>query len=131
MASTEEEAARVRRPSKYVHEMNSEERLRSLQEWAEGKKYVQPGDGGTIAINGRGGIGSLAFGGPLASVQNSGNASGDKYAGQYDSPVGPPAYRTVTEEPQPQKKNGLKRWLDKRRDKKDAKRRAGAPPYVP
>ncbi|KAK4611697.1 hypothetical protein CLAFUW4_12762 [Fulvia fulva] len=131
MASTEEEAVRVRRSSKYVSEMNSVERLQSLQEWAEGKKYIYPGDGATIAINANCGIGSLAFGRPLASVQREGDAAADKYAGQYDAPIGPPAYRTVTEEPLPQKKNAVKRWLDKRQDKKDAKRRASAPPYVP
>ena len=131
MASTEAEGATGRRPSKYVSEMNSQERLQSLQEWAEGKKYVYPGDGGTIAINAGVGLGSLARGGPLPIVQKPGNPPADKYAGQYDAPVGPPAYRTVTEEPQPQKKNALKRWLDKRRDAKDAKRRASAPPYAP
>ncbi|EME40192.1 hypothetical protein DOTSEDRAFT_82838 [Dothistroma septosporum NZE10] len=132
MASTEEEAASARRPSKYVQEMNSEERLQSLKEWAEDKKYVHPGDGGTMAINGMDNIGSLRIGGSLAAVQRAGNnADVDKYAGQYDAPVGPPAYKTVTEEPQPKKKNTIKQWLEKRKDKKDADRRASAPPYAP
>lgn len=131
MLSTEQEGAGGRRPSKYVHEMNSEERLQSLQEWAEGKKYVKPGDGGTMAVNAGVGLGSYGAGDPLATSQKAGNGSADKYGGQYEGPIGPPAYKTVTEEPQPQKKNAVKRWLDKRKDKKEAKRTGSAPPYVP
>lgn len=46
---------------------SSEEELEALKEWAESKKYVQPGRDGTLPAMDRGGYGllSLAWGGPL------------------------------------------------------------------
>ncbi|KXS97036.1 hypothetical protein AC578_2855 [Pseudocercospora eumusae] len=127
----------TRRPSwqhKYVREMSPEERLASLKEWAEEKKMVTPGEGGTLAT-GIGGINALAFGGPMpvTRTQTQGQGRGqDRWQGQYDAPVGPPSYQSAIHPQQPGKKqNPLKRWVEKRKAKKDAKRNASVPPYVP
>ncbi|CAK1359115.1 hypothetical protein CB0940_05375 [Cercospora beticola] len=120
-----------RRPSwqyKYEHEMSDEERLESLKAWAEEKKYVTPGEEGTLST-GIGGVTSLALGGPLRTVQSARHAE-DKYHGQYDAPIGPPSYKVATTEEQERKPNVLKRWLQKRRLKKAAKRSESAPEYV-
>lgn len=114
---------------KYVHEMTEEERLESLKAWAEEKKLVTPGEGGTFTTN-IGGISSVAFGVPLRTVRSEAQAE-DKYRGQYDAPLGPPSYGFATNE-QPEKRSGVfKRWLEKRRSKKAARRRDSVPPYVP
>lgn len=47
-------------------EMTPEERIASMREFAESKKYVYPGQDGTIA-GGVNGTGALAFGGPIDS----------------------------------------------------------------
>ena len=46
---------------------SSQEELAALQQWAEAKKYVQPGTDGTLPAMDRGGYGlqSLVWGGPL------------------------------------------------------------------
>jgi hypothetical protein len=108
--------------NKRVDEMTSEERLASLQAWAEEKKYVQPGEGGTLAI-GVGGVNSLAWGGPLRNVEAM-RPSDDPWQGQYDSPVGPPSYRVATSEEPEKRPSVLRRWLEKRKHKKEAKRSA-------
>lgn len=101
-----------------------------MKEWAEEKKYVQPGEGGTLNTNGRGGINALAFGGPLATGPRPQN--GDKYAGQYDSPVGPPSYGVATKQLVVKRRTSkLGRWLDKRKEKKAAKGGERAPAYEP
>lgn len=117
---------------KYVHEMTPEERLESLKEWAEEKKYVRPGEGGTFALSGAGGLRSMANGGPMPHARSQSQAA-DQYGGQYDAPVGPPSYRVATNEEQGEvkRKSVVKRWFEKRKEKKDAKRRESAPPYFP
>lgn len=117
---------------KYVHEMSPEERLASLKEWAEEKKYVQPGEGGTFSTHGLGGLKSMANGGPMPYVRSQSQAV-DQYGGQYDAPVGPPSYRVATHEEQGEakKKSVVKRWLERRKEKKDLKRRESAPAYFP
>ena len=110
---------------KSVPEMNEEERLAALKEWAEEKKYVQPGEGGTMTIWGAGGP-SFA----IARSSQQPSSPNDKFAGQYDAPVGPPGY---TEQPEEigVKRNVLRKWLDKRKEKKELKRRESAPAYAP
>ncbi|KAF2214379.1 hypothetical protein CERZMDRAFT_83084 [Cercospora zeae-maydis SCOH1-5] len=120
-----------RRPSwyyKYVHEMTDEERLDSLKAWAEEKKFVTPGEQGTLSA-GVGGITSLALGGPLRTVSSAGQAE-DKYHGQYEAPIGPPSYQVATTQEKERKPNVLKRWLEKRRSKTAVKGSESAPEYV-
>lgn len=119
---------------KYVHEMTPEERLQSLKEWAEEKKFVKPGEGGTFSVHGIGGMKSMANGGPMLYARSQSQAA-DQYGGQYDAPVGPPSYRVATNEEQEQeqgkRKSVVKRWFDKRKEKKESKRRGSAPAYFP
>lgn len=114
--------------------MSAEERLASLKEWAEEKKYVTPGQSGTLAT-GVGGINSLALGGPMPVTRTQSQVqrqSQDRWQGQYDAPVGPPSYASATKEQQPAKKqNTIRRWMEKRKTKKQAKRDASVPEYVP
>lgn len=128
-------SATPQRHYKYVSEMTSEERLASLQEWAEEKRYVQPGDGGTLPWNGISGMNALVFGGAVQTDTRRGQSqSADRYAGQYDAPIGPPAYQVATNEEQQgkmKKKNAVSRWIEKRKERKASKRSASVPPYVP
>lgn len=117
---------------KYVHEMSPEERLQSLKEWAEEKKYVKPGEGGTFSVHGIGGMKSMANGGSMPYARSQSQAA-DQYGGQYDAPVGPPSYRVATNEEQDggKRKSVVKRWFEKRKEKKELKRRESAPAYFP
>jgi hypothetical protein len=81
-------------PAKRVEEMTAEERLRSLQEYAEEKKYVRPGEAGTIPT-GPGAVQSLVFGGPMRSAQPG-----------YDMPLPPPSYDTAIGKEPYQKSHG-------------------------
>lgn len=131
-ASTAHGDATEFRIYKHVHEMSPEERLASLKEWAEEKKYVRPGEGGTFSMRGLGGIRSMANGGPMLYGRSQSQAA-DKYGGQYDAPVGPPSYRVATNEEErgEKKKGAVKRWFAKRKEKKEANRRGSAPAYSP
>lgn len=102
-------------PQKRVEEMTPEERLASLKEFVEEQKYVRPGESGTLGGN--------AFGlNPLSPKR--------KYSGPVDFPdegfpvtIAPPSYDIAMKGP-PQKQPGLvRRWLDKRKEKKEAKRK--------
>ncbi|CAK4002249.1 Hypothetical predicted protein [Lecanosticta acicola] len=110
---------------KSVPQMNEEERLAALKDWAEEKKYVRPGEGGTMTIYGAGGP-SFAI---ASSVPQPSNPD-DKWAGQYDAPVGPPSYTAAPVE-EPKKSSALRKWLEKRKEKKEMKRRESAPAYTP
>ncbi|TKA78382.1 hypothetical protein B0A55_04722 [Friedmanniomyces simplex] len=97
-------------PTKRVEDMTPEERLRSLQEYAEGKKYVRPGEDGTLP-RGPGAMQALVFGGPM------------RRAPEYNTPLPPPSYGTVAGQQLPQgsssKRSGIvRKWLEKRREKK-------------
>lgn len=92
--------------------MTPEERLQSLQDFAEEKKYVHRGEAGTLP-GGVGGMNALVFGGPMRTVQP-----------QYDTPLAPPSYRIATgeeAETTSKKRGSLKKWLAKHREKKQAK----------
>lgn len=92
--------------------LTEEEHLQALQKWAEEKKHVRPGDDGTLPA-GPGGLTSLALGG-LKTTHS-------EYKGQ----LPPPSYETATQrdtssqdgDPSP-----VRRWLDKRREKKEERR---------
>jgi len=92
--------------------MTPEQRLRSLEEYAEQKKYVRPGEDGTLP-RGPWAMQSLVFGGSMPA----GSA--------YTTPLPPPSYETATGQPlhkEDTKKPGLvKKWLEERREKKSAK----------
>jgi hypothetical protein len=125
---------------KYVHEMSSSERLDSLLAWAETKKYIYPGEGGTFPTYASiGGTNALVLGGSSFGRNSS---LGDRYGGQYEAPVGPPGYSVEDSEEGRRrvsvassvlagKKRGvLGRWVEKRRARKEGK--GGLPPgYVP
>jgi hypothetical protein len=89
-------------PPKSVNEMTPEECLRSLQEFAEEQRYVQPGEQGTLPSNRIAGMTALAFGGPLPG-------SG------YEGHLAPPSYATATEvrnvDKQSKTPGPLKNWL--------------------
>nr|POF15301.1 hypothetical protein CFP56_42190 [Quercus suber] len=88
------------------------ERLQALKEWAEEKKHVYPGEDGTLAV----GMGRIS----LVPVQSTGTSRA-----QYSGQLPPPSYATVTGESagSKEKERGpLKRWLEKRQDKKDKRR---------
>ena len=89
---------------KLVSDMTPEERLASLQQWAEEQKYVKPGEGGTLSMYGLGNVQQLAYGGPVKFVPH-----------QYAAPIAPPSYETVVaEDAQKEKKKGkVKRLLEK------------------
>ena len=118
--------------SKYLHEMNSEERLQSLKDWAEEKKYIYPGESGSLALrNGR----AMGFGVPVQTVVSN-TQSRDRWGGQYEAPVGPPSYTfsmndREQENAKAKGKRGVSRWLEKRKLKKDAKRNTSVPAYMP
>lgn len=107
------------RPPRYT---SDEERLRFLHEWAESKKYVVPGDCGTLAT-GVGGINSLVFGGPMRTAET-----------PYNLPLAPPSYTEqqphAASTPEEKSRNPFKRWLEKRKSKASDEprdRRASAP----
>lgn len=103
--------------------MSSAERLESLKEWAEGKKYVYPGESGTLPSQRiTGGANTLA-----TAVSSSNSQTNDKYGGQYEVPLGPPSYTATTSNGPPEKKKSLiGKWFGKRKVKKDS-----APAYTP
>ncbi|KAI5361360.1 hypothetical protein Slin15195_G124740 [Septoria linicola] len=109
--------------------MTEEERLESLKAWAEEKKLVIPGEGGTFTSN-TGGFSSVAFGVPLRTVRSE-TQTEDKYRGQYDAPVEPPSYGLATMGEPEQRSGAFRRWLEKRRSKKAAKRHDSVPAHVP
>ena len=116
--------AAARRLSKPLHLMTDDERLAALKEWAEEKKYIYPGEAGTFAASAHGHVATLVRGGPMLTVVNDDNRrrhNADRWAGQYDAPVGPPSYHgLVREEQVTRSTNPVKRWLLKRRRKKEA-----------
>ncbi|KAK0345138.1 hypothetical protein LTR02_004126 [Friedmanniomyces endolithicus] len=97
-------------PAKRIEDMTPEERLSSLQEFGEAKKYVRPGEDGTLP-QGPGAMQALVFGGPIRG------------APEYSTPLPPPSYETVTGEAKRvsgSKSGGsLSRWFEKRREKKE------------
>lgn len=93
---------------KRVSEMTSEERLASLQQWAEEQKYVRPGEGGTLPTGPRS-ISALAFGGPMSSYSEQ---------PQYTAPIGPPSYELATRKEPEKQKRGLKRLFGKHEKEK-------------
>lgn len=100
--------------SKRIEDMTPEERLQSMKEFAEEKKYVRPGEDGTIP-RGPGAMQALVFGGPFVSNGNP----------EYHGTLPPPSYDTIVggDKPDPakEKKDGpVKRWLEKRHAKKEA-----------
>ena len=92
--------------------MTPEERLQSLQEWAEGQKYVRPGEGGTLGFGVRN-MQAMVYGGPVHYVHH-----------QYDAPIAPPSYETATRQDsagsgkEGKTANPVKRWLKKRKESK-------------
>lgn len=112
--------------AKRVEDMTPEERLQSLKDWAEEQKYVRPGEGGTLPF-GVGSMQGLVYGGPVRLVQS-----------QYTAPIGPPSYETAMRsksESSSKKPGPVKKWLDKRKAKKEQKMRRDcavdeAPPYT-
>ena len=113
-------------PAKRIEDMTPEERLASLKSFAEEKKYVRPGEDGTLP-RGPGAMQALVFGGPLTTRTTTGR--------EYDHALPPPAYETVVggEKPAPvqEKKAGLvRRWVEKRREDRggdgDGKERGGS-----
>ncbi|KAK5159421.1 hypothetical protein LTS14_002563 [Recurvomyces mirabilis] len=97
---------------KRVEDMTPEERLQSLQDFAEEKKYVRPGEDGTIPT-GPLAMQSLVFGGPMPSGP------------AYSTPFPPPSYETVTGQApgDPATKQGVfGKLMAKRREKKEEKR---------
>jgi len=119
----------VRRPRKHLHDMTDEERLEALKEWAEEKKFIYPGESGSLAFNN---VSSLAFGGPLRTVVSQSQAQ-DRYGGQYEAPVGPPSYHFSISDlsAAEDKSNRFQRWLRKRKVQRDAKRHGSLPGYAP
>ncbi|EMD00227.1 hypothetical protein BAUCODRAFT_369939 [Baudoinia panamericana UAMH 10762] len=91
-----------------LEEMTPEERLRSLQEYAEGKKYVTPGEDGTMNV-GMNGMRALAFGGAMYQSNT------------YDTPLPPPSYGEPSQVSSSKKPGPVKKWLNKQREKKQAK----------
>jgi hypothetical protein len=115
------------RQHKYVHEMTSTERLESLKEWAESKKWVLPGEGGTLPCGIIGGTKAMVYAGSASHSQ-----SRDRFGGQYECPVGPPSYAAATGEELREKKTGaLGKWMEKMRAKRNAERSGSVPPYAP
>jgi len=84
-----------------------------LQEFAEGKRYVRPGEDGTLP-SGQAGMASLAFGGPMRQQKT-----------EYTTPLAPPSYSAAMgEESAPRIKqrkpslvDRLLRRSDERKDK--------------
>lgn len=105
---------------KRVEHMTPEERLQSLQEWAEEQKYVRLGEGGTMPF-GHGSLrnmtGSIpqpeAYTGPVRYVPPSSR--------HYSTAIAPPSYETATATASGSdgKKSGIKKWFGKRKEKKD------------
>ncbi|KAK0936756.1 hypothetical protein LTR29_011709 [Friedmanniomyces endolithicus] len=97
-------------PAKRIEDMTPEERIRSLQEFGEEKKYVRPGEDGTLP-QGPGAIQALVFGGPMRG------------APEYSTPLPPPSYETVTGEGKrasdTKSEGPVRRWLEKRREKRE------------
>jgi len=97
---------------KRIEDMTPEERLQSLQEFAEEKRYVRPGEDGTIS-RGPLAMQSLVFGGPIP------------LGPAYSTPLPPPSYETVTGQAPaaPATKKGLVgKWMAKRHEKREEKR---------
>ena len=94
---------------KRVSEMTAEERLASLQEWAEEQKYITPGTCGSLSAYGRMYTNTVeAYQGPVRIVTH-----------QYTPPLAPPSYETALAETAKQEtKAGLvKRLLRKTKSK--------------
>ncbi|KAK0289067.1 hypothetical protein LTR35_000442 [Friedmanniomyces endolithicus] len=100
-------------PAKRVEEMTPEERIRSLKEFGEAKKYVRPGEDGTLP-QGPGAMQALVFGGPMRDGP------------EYSTPLPPPSYETATGEgmrASGSKSGGpVRRWLEKRREKREGEK---------
>nr|POF02249.1 hypothetical protein CFP56_65514 [Quercus suber] len=93
--------------------LTDEERRQAFKEWAEEKKHVYPGEDGTLPA----GIGGVAFV-PAQSRRTS--------SAQPNVQLPPPSYATVVGESSgsnKQKEAGpVRRWLDKRQERKDERR---------
>lgn len=89
---------------KTMEDMTPEERLRSLQQFAESKEFVSPGDAGILAVNAN----YSAFG--YGSSEPDG-----------DSPLPPPSHDTYMGKQPEVKKGPVTRWLEKRQEKKEVK----------
>lgn len=98
-------------PAKRVEDMTPEERLRSLRDFAEEKKYVRPGEDGTLP-SGQTGMSALAFGGPLR-----------QQGAEYTVPLAPPSYESAVGEAAPvnerRQPSLVKRLLGKTERKKE------------
>jgi len=79
-------------PAKRIENMTPEERLQSLRDFVEQKKYVQPGEDGTLP-SGQAGMAALAFGGPMR-----------QQGGEYTAPLAPPSYSSAVGEQVPAEK---------------------------
>ena len=106
-------------PHKPLEDMTPEERLQSLEEWAEEQKYVRSGEGGTVDFGALRTFlpSSSSYAGPVRHVEP-----------QYSAPIGPPSYETVLSDDKAgsDKKPGLlKKWLEKRKEKKAGKDQSG------
>lgn len=96
--------------AKRIEEMTPEERLQSLQEFAEEKKYVRPGEDGTLP-SGQAGIAALAFGGPMRQQQS-----------VYTTPLAPPSYSSAIGEQEPAEKQRKSSLVGRLFGKKDNKK---------
>jgi hypothetical protein len=79
--------------------MTPEDRLRSLQEFAETKKYTRPGEAGTLMSGND--PRSLAFGGRAPESQ-------------YTGSLAPPSYGSNTEEPKKRRESLVQRLFKRR-----------------
>ena len=100
--------------NKRVEDMTPEERLESLKAWCEEQKYVRPGEGGTLGC-GISNLQGVVYDGPVKIVQS-----------QYLAPIAPPSYDTAMrtkslEEERKEPKGPVKRWLQKRKEKKEGR----------
>lgn len=102
--------------AKPVDEMTPQERLASLQQFAEEKKYARPGQDGTLP-GGIAGMQSMVFGGPAAVFD----------PGQEPPRIAEPQHGTPQVTRDRSKSNattgstkmgGLKGWLERRKEKK-------------
>ena len=106
--------------------MTPEERLKSLQEWAEEQKYVRLGEGGTLPFGACGSLRAMAvsgipkqpqaYTGPVRYVPPSHNSIS----------IAPPSYDTVMASASgndgAKEKTGIKKWFSKRNKEKERSR---------
>lgn len=107
-------------PAKRLEDMTPEERLQSLEDYAEEKKYVQPGQDGTLPW-GIGAMNAMVSGGPL-TLRTGGQP-------QYDAPLAPPSYESATGEASKdhgsEKHGPFKKWRERREEKRTEKQGHG------